>query len=282
MAGRRLSAVDTMRAIAWCHEVQTTSGLSVEQLKEFAFDDGTGKNAAVQEWDFTLYASGMRRPSARTRKLVEKAFPATSKVFDKGMEGAPLWELLSDACHEATCFDAVDWWLNPHDDHKKRHAATLALPFLDKVEAAWRRLVHPSALVDYLDYAQGEQPNAVSRDLREILAEEEWLERKSRKAGVEQQADRRRELARSRMTALADLDTIVGVLALWRIAEHRGEKRSEARYLYDGILPSVPYVFAEWGIGGLLHEFLEKHRLPCDPVADILHGAIKREARRQS
>jgi hypothetical protein len=311
MAGKNLNLLDGLRAIAWCRDVMEASGRSIEHLmtnplaahrdrvitkKESArllavevnmSSGAKPKSFAKEEWRWDYYADGKRLPDDETVAVVEAFYPGTAQVFTAGPDGLPLWSVLAKRSSQRKWMNAVDGWLiTParHASDEMRYLAARSAEFSVKAEKAWKRLVPGNAPVDFLDYARGHQPNIVSRPMREFLQHEEWLKRKAdRKTqaapqGTPTTITDQEHLAVLRETAVGTLalEDVVPVLALWRLAEAKGEKRSEARYLARGVLPWVPYVLAPWGIGDLVAPYLDQLVPFPDPGADLRSDAALR------
>jgi hypothetical protein len=311
MAGKNLGLLDALRTIAWCRDVVQASGRSIEHLqkkglvtledelitkkesKRLAAAEAETLSTAEkellgnQEWRWDLYADGERRPDDDTVDIVEALYPGTAQVFANGPDGLPLWSVLARRSSQREWMNAVDGWLiTParHASDEMRYLAARSAEFSVKAEKAWKRLVPGNAPVDFLDYARGNQPNIVSRPMREFLQHEEWLKRKAdRKTqaapqGTPMTTTDQAHLAALRETAVGTLalEDVVPVLALWRLAEAKGEKRSEARYLARGVLPWVPYVLAPWGIGDLVAPYLDQLVPFPDPGADLRSDAALR------
>ena len=65
---------------------------------------------------------------------------------------------------------------------------------------------------------------------------------------------------------MIDLWTLSLLLAVRHLAERRKDRRSEARYMFDGILKFVPTLLSRWNVARDVKFILEQWRSTSDPM----------------
>lgn len=269
-----------LRAIAWFRELQKESGTkTIAALNKTNFDKIKGGDL---RW--SSYRDGKLNPATDTVESVAAKYPGTAKVFAKGPLGHPLWSILDDDLHHSLWRAAVDDWLEP--------TLTTSLlpvppPAEAKVPAEAEAIVEAEALAKPEDPVPKtvKPPSRLRATIRTIPLMDKiamacnWLVPLPPDFSA-YAAGRQRNLVvlpppahpYVKMADIAPLP-IVGVLALWRLAESERSLLRETRhlpeneqmvtylnmtrYLARGILPWVKEAFAPWGIGERLHDYLD-------------------------
>jgi hypothetical protein len=245
MARPKRTVIDVMRTKAWFGETLVASQeTTAHGLKKLPL----ALNGVAPKFDY--YRTGERVPSAENLARIETVFgSAPSVVFEKGPEGAPLWDVLCG--DEDACREAVTNWLKTADDPRLKS---------DHVMSSWRSLTDdvvrafillglepparpgeaPAFLTDIFPIP-GPRPASQPREVAAFLR----LERESAMAakmrnhpGPYQKPDK-----------APGPDAVTGVFALRTLALMRSELLRETAYLIEVVRPLVPEVFREWNIG---------------------------------
>ncbi len=287
MAGRNdLPLADALRAMVWCRTVEVASGRPAWHLKEHGLVPAGKADEVVSReqiaslletekelpceiwgdhvgekdfrWDY--YKTGTRTPDKMTLKIVAAFYEKTSGMFSPGpAELGPLFAVLEGG--ERAWSEIVDEWLFPLSDPAADATATFAArekPLVEKVGLVGQALGLPDqpSPSDTVPFLSGPTFGV-------LLARVGRLQHK----GTDPTPTEIEEFHTLRRLVLADL---TGVLALWRLTEHRREAVREARYLARGILPWVPYALNCWGIGERVAAWIDEQVPPHpDPLREL-------------
>ncbi len=292
MARPKKTPIGVMRTKAWFEETLVASQKTTAHgLKKLPLTP----DGVVPKFDY--YRTGGRVPSIENLARIQRVFgSAPFVVFEKGPEGAPLWDVLCG--DEAACHQAILGWLVGTDHRMATDRVAKAFTtFGDQVALAFQTLgiAVPKHLGDspgflYTYELTAPLPKSDDKDKRYYRPElagqvrsksTPWLMAESRPAFLAKKevktpppsATRAAFVTLAASSPIASTirnhegpypaptntvlpDAVTGVFALRTLAVMRGELLRETAYLVDVVRPLLPEVFQEWNIGEDLAEFI--------------------------
>lgn len=183
---------------------------------------------ATLEKRFEKYACGSVSPTNTTLSLVEKKFPGTRRVYEKGPgKRVSLWDAMDGAVEHAWgCLVSYD----PIFDLMRRRGAGQDARARVLAEKLNIKPVQP----DYIEYGKGLQRNAIAAQINESEELKESI----------------------------GFDELAAVAALWRFSQFVGWCPS-IDYLYDGVCRSnvLSDLFEDWKINPKeFIDFMKRHQ----------------------